>query len=326
MKIIIKKQEWSKLLYFVERARGEVGGFGFADKDDDGNIVIDKILLTKQTATAAHVDHDDEGLNEFALKHADNIERIRLQWHSHGDLGAFFSTTDDDNIDGLMKSGIPWLASIVITKKLETEARVDINEPFRVSVADVEIEIENEGIEPEPDWKEEYDENVTEPKETTHSLPALNEKGSSSHFPPGFGDYNHPYNPMDDDDDQPYHQTSMLDGKTCASCFREIEGIKFWDRGVGAYVCDSCHQAGRKPSPDASKLSATRCEACEAEYTLDEIPNERKDLDGKNALICNRCADEWDEVIAEEQADDIDEAIAELDAKVGKPSKAEPAV
>jgi hypothetical protein len=71
-------------------------------------------------------------------KAGEDTSRIKLWWHSHGDLGVFWSTTDEANIQRLANSS--YMISIVGNKDRKSLTRIDLYQPFHVTLNDVRTE------------------------------------------------------------------------------------------------------------------------------------------------------------------------------------------
>ena len=68
----------------------------------------------------------------------EDIGGVRLWWHSHGDLGVFWSSTDEECAAGLANSR--YFVSIVVNKKGDIKCRVDLYEPLRVTMDELSVE------------------------------------------------------------------------------------------------------------------------------------------------------------------------------------------
>ena len=146
LKVYIDARAKEKLGHYVALAKGEVSGLGLVTemRDDKGNLVgfmVDDLCLLRQVSGSASTELDDAAvaalLTELDGDGAD-IGRVRLWWHSHGDLGVFWSTTDEECAAGLANSR--YFVSIVVNKKGDVKCRVDLYDPFRVVMDDVPVE------------------------------------------------------------------------------------------------------------------------------------------------------------------------------------------
>lgn len=120
-------EAYQKFWRYVEICDGEVGAFGYATiSEHTKEVVVDTIFLFPQESDASQVDFVETGL-PYALERAaqdDRLDDLRFCIHSHGNHGAFWSSTDDDMIKkmGLTAS---WFASVIFNKKRDSVGRID---------------------------------------------------------------------------------------------------------------------------------------------------------------------------------------------------------
>jgi hypothetical protein len=85
------------------------------------------------------MDQDDVArlLTELA---AEGVEgQLRAWVHSHADMEVFWSNTDDRCIEGLQ--GNPYTVSVVVNRKGDVRARIDVFHPIRVVIDDVPVNL-----------------------------------------------------------------------------------------------------------------------------------------------------------------------------------------
>jgi proteasome lid subunit RPN8/RPN11 len=126
-KITLSHQARMDIAHYVRHCDYEIGGFGYVTMNDAGNFYVDKIFLVEQEVSPAAVDFADAGL-AYAIDKAANDDRLndlKFCWHSHVDMGAFWSSTDDEMIANMNNGLTPYLVSLVQNKKGEHEQRVD---------------------------------------------------------------------------------------------------------------------------------------------------------------------------------------------------------
>ena len=141
LKIYITPTAWLKLKYYVLEAKSEISGLGISKKDGD-SIIVKDILLFHQECSSAHTDLDKKDIAKFlteAHEKGMDTKDLNVWWHSHADMGVFWSFTDNENIDGFIHS--EYMISIVANKELQTLARVDIYDPLRVIIDQVPLDI-----------------------------------------------------------------------------------------------------------------------------------------------------------------------------------------
>lgn len=105
-------------------------------------LQIYDVVIFKQEATSGHTTIDPETIAQFMTEQMaleQPIGDFKMWWHSHVDFGAHFSNTDLDTING--STEFPYLISIVMNKKGESQSRLDINDKFfRFSYVDIKVE------------------------------------------------------------------------------------------------------------------------------------------------------------------------------------------
>lgn len=118
---------------YVQACPVEINGFGYLDRftGDTERFELEDVVILQQTATGASVDVSAEVLAQHMtqiLMAGGDTGRMRLQWHSHVLMSAYFSNTDLANIEAY--SG-EWMISIVLNKRGEYDLRLDVYKPFR---------------------------------------------------------------------------------------------------------------------------------------------------------------------------------------------------
>ena len=171
-KVMINYEVYRKVYHWIHKSDFEVSGFGNVEWDKERKIfrVTDAILL-KQENTAASSEIDPTALSKAVYEMRDKPNGLKWWWHSHVDMGVFWSADDMTVIRELGQQG--WLLSTVFNKKSEhlsafyetVEVMGNRHEIFENKI-DTKISFPantNEAVE----WDKEYDDKVTEYKYTT---------------------------------------------------------------------------------------------------------------------------------------------------------------
>jgi hypothetical protein len=140
MKVIITPEAKQRLELYTEFAKDEVSGLGRAYVFD-GNIYVDEVYLLKQECSSSDTELDPQALAEFItqLVAAEEApEEIKLWWHSHANMGVFWSPTDEGTAG---KFGNGWMLSLVVNKKGEYKCRLDVYEPVHLTLDNVVMEV-----------------------------------------------------------------------------------------------------------------------------------------------------------------------------------------
>lgn len=132
---------WQKLQGYIQECPTEVNGFGYIDRTTDG-FYLEDVFILEQTATSHGVNTSSPALHKHLyemVKSGKDTGRIRFQWHSHVNFGAYFSPTDTDNIGRYPGD---WMISLVGNKRGEYEVRLDLLKPVWVTLPlEVKIKI-----------------------------------------------------------------------------------------------------------------------------------------------------------------------------------------
>jgi hypothetical protein len=142
-RLLFSQQAWQQMMQYIWQCDVEINGYGLVDRQLDGTLYVSRVFILDQTATEVSVESSGEALAAYAsamIASGDNPSRIRLQWHSHVHMPAYFSTTDQDNIERY-GNGSDWMINLVANKRGEFSARLDVYRPFRM-YCDLQYEVE----------------------------------------------------------------------------------------------------------------------------------------------------------------------------------------
>jgi hypothetical protein len=154
-----------KLAYYTKAAVGEVSGLGTVTKDDKGRWVVNKVFLLEQQSSAADTELKPEAISKLMtdmMKADEDPGLLKFWWHSHADMGVFWSGTDDACAETLSRE---YAFSLVVNKKGEKRCRLDLYNPFRVTFDGVRVE---ELIPEDKVLQEECEKEVKEKVKSTH--------------------------------------------------------------------------------------------------------------------------------------------------------------
>jgi len=115
----------------------EISGF-LTGKINEGIITLKDILIQVQEASGGEVTSDDDGLLSIIKEYKDKLKEIVGQWHSHGNMGAFFSGGDEDNNEYIMKGKEYFLFIVTGTNRDNNRpnyvAKILVNKPFKFEI------------------------------------------------------------------------------------------------------------------------------------------------------------------------------------------------
>lgn len=146
-KVTIPIKSYQKLCAYIDLAKGEITGFADVEIDSEKLLFkIGEIYLIKQIATGGECEMDADDIAEFNYeylkKNPDTEILPRVWWHSHDNLGAFFSTTDDDTIKEF--SNGTFMLAIVGNKDHDFKINLSVYEPFEFIFEDLPLIIDHD--------------------------------------------------------------------------------------------------------------------------------------------------------------------------------------
>lgn len=163
-KVIINDMVFLKIMHWINKSEDEVSGLGWIKQEKDGTIrVIDAILLPqKNTGVTSDIDPQDVGKAMYEMRNSEG--EMRWYWHSHVNMGVFWSQTDFDTIKKLSAAG--WFVSSVFNKRKEIKTCLSTVEPWPAIIDDVQTVISPREIDASiiASWDESYKKNVTDHK------------------------------------------------------------------------------------------------------------------------------------------------------------------
>jgi hypothetical protein len=111
LKLVIPTEVHHKLMAYVLLCPVEINGWGMIHREPDERnadvITITDVYITKQTVTAAHAIADAAGTAKLItdiIQSGGDASNLRVQWHSHVDMPAYFSATDEHTINTIDRS------------------------------------------------------------------------------------------------------------------------------------------------------------------------------------------------------------------------------
>lgn len=128
----------NKLKTYYKYATREISGLGSCYADTNSNLIVDDVILFDQESSSSETELNADVLakwNYELIRDGGDPSEFRLWWHKHPITG--WSTVDDKNIEG-MNNG-EWLLSIVKQSNGQLLARLDLYEPFRVTMDGLDI-------------------------------------------------------------------------------------------------------------------------------------------------------------------------------------------
>lgn len=140
-KVVIGREAYDKIMHYVNKTNFEVSGFGNVEVIDGVPTVTDIILL-KQENHATETEIDGASFAKAIYDHytLGTKGELKFWWHSHVNMGCFWSGTDMATIKSLTKDG--WYIHGVFNKKGEYKLAYTNNDPFPIMLDDLDLEID----------------------------------------------------------------------------------------------------------------------------------------------------------------------------------------
>lgn len=162
--IYIKPEAKAKMEIYTKLCDQEISGLGIVVPLGD-DLLIKDILLFKQKVGPGSTDLEQEDISALMVDcaHKDiEVDDLKLWWHSHVNMGVYWSGTDHSTAD-IFDEDMTWNLSIVTNKKKECRVRLDFYSPVRATLDDLPLVIydEKKNTELEAELKAEIKEKVT---------------------------------------------------------------------------------------------------------------------------------------------------------------------
>ena len=148
MKLIIPKEVEKKIHDYVMSVDSEIAGMGKVSVSPTGDtITVEDVMIYEQEVTGGTADLSSKSIAKWQsdlVKAGGSPKHWKLWWHSHDNMSAFFSGIDTATMDAQTEGD--WMCSLVVNKRRERQARLDLYRPFRMFMDNLTIQI---GIETE---------------------------------------------------------------------------------------------------------------------------------------------------------------------------------
>ena len=120
-----KLQAWAKIAY--DEDKNEISGLMTAVPQKDGRFKISDVEILKQENTGTNTELDKDSVAEYTMKYGmkyNNPDMKFVWWHSHHTMGAFWSGTDESEINAWENNSFS--LALVINLKEEYKFRVSV--------------------------------------------------------------------------------------------------------------------------------------------------------------------------------------------------------
>jgi len=157
--ISISEHVYRKIRGFVSICPNEISALGSVSVHEN-HVLIDDIFLFDQVVSPGSTDLSSEDISKFLvefIRAGKDPASLKFWWHSHANMGVFWSGVDTSTIDRF-NSG--WMISMVSNKAGEAKVRMDIFEPFRLTMDNLPFSIDYARLNGDLELKAEIDAKV----------------------------------------------------------------------------------------------------------------------------------------------------------------------
>lgn len=151
---------WQRLREYVAASLpNEVTGIGAIEIINSQEVKVTDIFLPQQRVSAGHSQFAKGELgriiSNFVRNNPAYAGNLCFRWHSHAHGAVFWSTIDESDIDSWKGD---YVFNLVTNAKGEVLTRLDIFNPFRITISDVKLKIDYPELDTE--LKQKYAEEV----------------------------------------------------------------------------------------------------------------------------------------------------------------------
>lgn len=177
-KVIIDRMSLEKIKYFVNKDDKECSGLGMC-RVVGGTIFVDKIMMLEQRNGSAHTDIEEASVTKLMYEMRAEEGRLAFWWHSHVNMGVFWSATDLATIRQLAQQGM-CVASVFNKKgEIRTAVAAKVSVPFmeneQVAIWD-DLQLYAQSKIPDDIreiWDKEHADNVKAPVWSGHNMAGM---------------------------------------------------------------------------------------------------------------------------------------------------------
>lgn len=141
-KVFITAEARKALDTYIDLVDVEVGGLGIVSRYRS-DFLIEEIHLLEQQVSYSSTDLDQRAIalliQDIVAKGGD-AGKLRLWWHSHGNMQSYWSAQDENCIAGFGRHGSDWMISVVGNHRMDYVARLDFFNPVRIKLDRLQFE------------------------------------------------------------------------------------------------------------------------------------------------------------------------------------------
>lgn len=157
-KVVINNEVYQKIMFWVDKSPDEISGLGtviFDKKEQQFRVVSAMLLPQKNGPASTDIEAEDVCKAMYELRESEG--ELRFWWHSHVNMGVFWSGTDHATIASISQGG--WVLSSVFNKKREVKSSFRSTDYlFPLFLDDLETIYEMPKFDTK-EWEAEYEKN-----------------------------------------------------------------------------------------------------------------------------------------------------------------------
>jgi hypothetical protein len=168
----IEEGVYNKVQYWIDKTDVEVSGLGRIIYDAERHVWrVVSAYLVEQVNSASDTELNAEAIGRLMFETKDDPGQLNWWWHSHHNMGVFWSSTDLAAIEELGEHG--FFVATVFNKRRESLSCVYQNVPFRMFSNELDFEIVYTDSPIHKEWDDEFDEKVQEKVRINKLTPLL---------------------------------------------------------------------------------------------------------------------------------------------------------
>lgn len=137
--VYIEPECLSKLDWVTTEFKEELQIWLGGEVDENGDIIIDDLLIPHHTGEMAHTDVKGKELAKMRKEYGDRCKRIIGQFHSHNTMGCFWSVTDDNMQKKFSSNSSSPFCVFIVGSNAKYLTRIMIKTPFKYIIDDVTL-------------------------------------------------------------------------------------------------------------------------------------------------------------------------------------------
>lgn len=138
--VFVEQNAWQKMLVVARTAKpNEVLALMLGKANKEGQLIVEDIFVPNQEVTRGHCAmKTDKLLCDFL---AENTEKVIGWWHSHVDMGTFYSGEDNSTLENFGADDVMYSLGIVMTVNGAAKGWLKIRKPIELPKIEVNVKI-----------------------------------------------------------------------------------------------------------------------------------------------------------------------------------------